>query len=439
MLNSYLLDPRQPRPPSLWQAVTLDEPSFPALDRAHTTDVLVIGGGITGLSALLRLAERGVSACLIEAHAIGSGASGRSQGQIVPLLIQRTPEQLIAVYGREVGERFIALMNGAAPSLARSIAQHDLACEWHNNGWLYLAARAAHLARIERLADAWQAYGAAVAALDGPALVEQLGVGRAHGGLMAQSGGTLNPLALCRGLARRAKAHGAEVFCDTLAVDVSFTGAAWRISTTQGSILAGALLLAGNTATAHIFPQLRRSVLPQPLWLAASAPLGESERESLLPQGRAAMDSAHDALAWRVDPRGRLLLGGRLLSSINAPARLESRVRQRLAKDHPPLADIKLTHIWGGLRGRTADGVPHVHRLGPNAYAWLGDNGPGLALGWAIGRALAEIVTGQDQRELPLPLTTLAPLHWHGLRARLVPLGLAQARLRDRVERRRER
>ena len=69
--------------PSYYAATANDRTCHPPLEANVSTDVCVIGGGLTGLSTALNLAERGYSVVLLEASKIGWGASGRNGGQLI--------------------------------------------------------------------------------------------------------------------------------------------------------------------------------------------------------------------------------------------------------------------------------------------------------------------------------------------------------------------
>jgi glycine/D-amino acid oxidase-like deaminating enzyme len=82
----------------------------------------------------------------------------------------------------------------------------------------------------------------------------------------------------------------------------------------------------------------------------------------------------------------------------------------------------------------TDDHAPHLHRLGPNGYAWLGCNGRAVGLSVALGREFAAALTGEDERRLALPFTDIRPLPMHALVRRVARLMLLEYRRRDARE-----
>src|ERR1700758_272736 len=104
---------RLPLPPSLYAETARPAPPTPMLDGDKRVSVAVIGGGFTGLSAALHLAERGVDVAVLEANEPGWGASGRNGGQVNPGLVP-DPDQLEADFGPELGRRMLEF-SGNAP------------------------------------------------------------------------------------------------------------------------------------------------------------------------------------------------------------------------------------------------------------------------------------------------------------------------------------
>src|SRR5258705_10195631 len=105
-------------PSSLWAAVAPSGPELPELTGAQQADVIVIGGGFTGLSTALHLREAGVDVAIVEAAEPGWGASVRNNGQVIPTLSRPDPEDIVAKHG-EAGERFFCILRGSASFLFR--------------------------------------------------------------------------------------------------------------------------------------------------------------------------------------------------------------------------------------------------------------------------------------------------------------------------------
>ena len=120
---------------SLWRAFTPVGATYDPLNGSTQTDVTIIGAGFTGLSTALHLAKAGSSVTVLEAEDIGFGASGRNNGQVIPVLTRADPDALTARFG-EAGERFVRLISGSAGTLFGLVREHGLECEAEQSGWI---------------------------------------------------------------------------------------------------------------------------------------------------------------------------------------------------------------------------------------------------------------------------------------------------------------
>src|SRR5262249_36469313 len=224
-------------PSSLWAATATPASSYPPLRGEVTTDCVIVGGGFTGLSTALHLAERGIGAVLLEANEPGWGASGRNGGQVIPGL-KLDPSELRARYGEERGRRLTATVGGTADLVFDLIARHQIACDAARVGWIQGAPGPKGLAEVRKRAEEWAAAGADVAVLDGDEVRARVGGGDYVGAFLDRRGGTINPLSYARGLARAAAAAGAKIHGDSAALALEATGRGWRVVTSAGSVTA---------------------------------------------------------------------------------------------------------------------------------------------------------------------------------------------------------
>lgn len=422
---------------SHWAAVTPPGAFFPTLEGEIAADTVVIGAGFTGLSTALHLAERGVSVVVVEAVEPGYGASGRNNGQVIPTLTRMDPDDLIARHG-EAGDRFADLIRDSADILFDLARKHDLAAEAEQTGWMQPAHTPGRIKISEKRFRQWEKRGAPVAMLSKAEVASMTGSDIWHGGFWNRSGGHINPLALAREMARKIVELGGTIYARS-PVDRYFRdGDAWVVTTAQGRVKARALVLATHSYSAEfsadLQPKIAREVVPVLSWQMATQPLGDNLRKTIIPGRQAVSDTHGDLYFMRYDARNRLVTGGALVVPLNGHARLRPRIAARLQRIFPEIGDVTFSHVWNGYIGMTDDYCPRLHQLGPNAYAWAGCNGRGVALGVALGREFAAAVTGTPLNQLAMPLTDIKPLPFHGLVRRLAPLMLLEYRRRDATE-----
>ena len=422
---------------SHWSKVTPAGEAFAALKGSQQADVVIIGGGFTGLSTALHLLEAGVSVVVLEAMEPGHGASGRNNGQVIPTLTRADPDMLVATHG-DAGDRFADLVGRSAEMLFNLVQRYGLKAEAEQHGWMQPAHTPGRLKLAEARVRQWQKRGYPADMLTRSQVMSMTGSELWHGGWWNRTGGHINPLALVRELARKVTELGGRIFSHSPAQTYMRTSAGWTAKTADGEVTARGLVLATHAYTGEfarsLHPSIAHEVVPVLSWQMATEPLGHNTRSVVLP-GRQAMSDTHGDLYFaRYDARHQLVTGGALVSSINARARLKARIGERLSGVFPQIGKVAFTSVWNGYIAMTDDYMPRVHRIGPDAYAWTGCNGRGVALSVAMGEVFAKALTGTGEGDLPLPFTEVKPLPFHALVRRVAPLMLLEYRRRDSRE-----
>ncbi len=419
---------------SLWAATAPSAPETPALTGERTADVVVVGGGFTGLSAALHLAEAGAETVLLEAEEPGFGASGRNNGQVIPHYIRHDPDGIVTELGEERGERLNALVAGSASLVFDLIRRHGIDCDAVQNGWIQPAHKEDRVALIERRYTQWRTRGAEVELLDRNATRAALGSPAYFASWRAATGGHVQPLSLARGLAAAAIAQGAAVHGASPVVDLSRSDGLWRVATAQGSVSAPLVILATNAYTPpRLWPALSRSFVATVTFQAATTPLDADQRAAVLPTNPAMSDTRGNLHYGRLDRDGRLVVGGGLVLRFDTRQRLLDMLVKRTRYLFPDIQAFSFDFAWSGLIANNPQRLVRLHELEPGLLAAIGYSGRGLALAVAVGREMARVAAGTATDDLALPLSPPVAIPAHGLTRRLAPAMLAWYRLKDRL------
>jgi glycine/D-amino acid oxidase-like deaminating enzyme len=424
-------------PGSLWAAVTPPGPDLPRLTGTAEADVVVIGGGFTGLSTALHLREAGVDVAIVEAMEPGWGASGLNNGQVIPTLSRPDPEDIIARHGA-AGERFVGLLRDSASFLFDLARRYQIEAELEQTGWVQPVHSPGRIKIAERRVRQWSKFGASVELLSRDETRKMLGSEAWFGGFWNTSGGHINPLALSRGLARVVLDRGGCIYARSPALGVERRNDRWIVRTEKAEISGRVLIVATNAYTGEfsksLMPAIANEVMPVLSWQMATQPLSDTARQTIIP-GRQAMSDTHSELYFaRYDARNRLVTGGAVIGPGNKPERLKAIVAERLQRLWPQIGSVEFDYVWNGYVGMTTDFLPRIHRLGRNAYGWTGCNGRAVALSIALGNELSKAVRGVAEKDLALPFSDPAPIPAHGLLRRLAPFMLMLYRQRDARE-----
>lgn len=384
---------------NLWHSTTTESNHYPPLQATERCDVIIIGAGFTGLSAALHLAQQGVKAVVLEAHTIGHGGSGRNVG-LVNAGMWTPPDQIESVLGKTAGQRFNEALAAGPQQVFELIKQHQINCEANHNGTLHCAHNAAGWKDLQNRYQQQRARNAPVELLDQQATAKRTGSALFHGALWDARAGSIQPYAYAGGLARAARAQGAQIYERSPALAVNHAEQGWTVQTPQGRVSAPKLIQATNafgTAGAAATP-----FIPLYYFQLATAPLSAELRKTILPQRDSCWDTERVLSSFRMDQQGRLIVGalGNLESFGGSIHRAWA--ARKLRQIFPQLGETRFEHAWSGRMALTSDNVPKVVRLGAGAIAIFGYNGRGIAPGTLFGKCAADWAIRDNEDDFPV-------------------------------------
>lgn len=418
-----------------WRPPDSRPPAIRRLEGGAACDLLVVGGGILGLSTALHAAQKGCDVLVAEAGAIGSGASGLNGGQVIPGL-KYDPEWLLQHFGAEEGERIVRFAASTADKVFDLIEKHRLAVPHVRNGWIQAAHTETALAAAAERNRQWQARGADVALL-GREEVERLTGARGYvGGWLDRRAGAIDPLAYTLELARAAGEAGAAIAENQRVTGLRQADGGWQARTAAGlDIRARSVVIATNAYSDDLVPGLARTVVPLHSFQIATGPLPASLAETILPMGTPVSDSRRILVYYRKSADGRFVLGGRGRMGAPRVERDWAHLERAALRLYPALSGVGIEHRWFGRVAMTPDHLPHLHAPAPGLLAVVGCQGRGVGLMTAMGERLAAYCAEGDRGTLPLPVTPIRPIPFHRFRRLGIAAAIAWYRMRDALER----
>ncbi|ARD45297.1 FAD-binding oxidoreductase [Colwellia sp. PAMC 21821] len=369
---------------------------YPSLQEIINADVCIVGGGFSGISSAIELAERGYKVVVLESHKIGWGASGRNGGQIIRGIGQNI-EGFRKTIGQQGVDAITQLGFQANQIVIDRINKYKIDCDL-TMGYCDLATRDKHMKSLEaevKHLNRYQ-YLHPIELLGKTELKKQvIGSDAYIGGLIDMGSGHLHPLNLCRGEAQAASSMGVKIFEDSK-VEKFTAGETIVIKTAKGEVKAKKLILAGNAYLGELAPKIAHKVLPAGSYIIATEPLDETVYKKLLPNNHAVCDQKIDVDYFRLSADKRLLFGGLCNYSGRDPKDIAATLIPRMLKAFPELADIKIDYQWGGMIGIGANRLPQIGRLDKNIYYAQAYAGHGVNITHVAGKILAEAIHGES-------------------------------------------
>ncbi|WP_417670013.1 FAD-binding oxidoreductase [Roseibium sp.] len=419
--------------PSYYAATANSSAEYPELRGNVSCDVCVIGGGYTGLSSALHLAERGFDVVLLEANRIGWGASGRNGGQVGTG--QRVDQTVLEKrHGVEHAKVLWDLALESMDVTLDLIREHEIACDY-TPGVLHADHRKDYVEESRAYVDHLNSvYGYDKVRFVGEDETRQMvGSSRYYGGSLDMGSGHVHPLNLALGLGQAAAQKGVRIFEKTKVLTYE-PGSTVAVATEAGGVRAKHLVLGCNGYLGKLDKQTAAHVLPINNFIVATEPLSDADAKALIRDNVAVADSKFVINYFRLSADKRMLFGGGETYGYRFPDDIRSFVRKPMSEIYPQLKDVRLDFGWGGTLAITPKRMPYFARIQPNVLSASGYSGHGVAMATFAGKVIAEAIAGQAERfdafekinipafpggdKLRYPLLVLA-MTWYSLRDRL--------------------
>lgn len=376
---------------------------FKRLDGSLDVDVAIIGGGFTGVSTAVELAEKGVSVALLEANRIGWGATSRNGGQITGSLSgdQAMLKQFRRVLGKGADDFVWNLRWRGHDIIRRRVERYGIRCDL-KFGHMHAAFKTSHIPELETMHAAAVAHGMGdeVEMVYGKAVRDVVGTDIYAAGLINRRNMHVHSLNLCLGEANAARSLGAKIFDDSRVNDIRY-GRRVELVTDGGSVRADKVLIAGNATHRLARGKLAGLLFPATLGIATTAPLPEEVAHALNPQDLAVYDTRFVLDYYRLTADKRLLFGSGTNYTGRESANVAEAMRPAIEKTFPQLKGIDIDFAWQGQDGITINRIPQLGRVSDNVFYAQGYSGHGVATSHIVGEIMASALTG-NPRELDI-------------------------------------
>jgi len=397
-------------------AVVGERPEFPRLPGALSCDLLVVGGGYTGLWTALHAIERdpGAKVVLIEGERIGWAASGRNGGFVDASLTHGTPNGKTRWPDEFDQLQRLAIAN--FEGMQADIEAYGMKADWQRSGMLAVATEPHQVSWLREGADDGEGEF-----LDAEAVRAQVNSPTYLAGLFSpETCAIVDPARLAFELARACAAKGIEIFEHTPARAVRRERTGVRVETAGASIHAQRVVLATN-----VFPSLIRSnrLLTVPVYdyVLATEPLSEAQLDSIGWRGRQGVgDSGNQFHYYRLSADNRIVWGGydavyhygrRLDPSREDRPESFSKLAAHFFITFPQLEDVRFAHRWAGAIDTNTRFCAHWGMAGRGRIAYVnGFTGLGVGATRFAADVCLDLLDGRPTERTQLEMVRRKPL-----------------------------
>jgi len=360
-------------------------------------DYLVVGSGLTGLSAGMRFVESGKSVAVVDSGEIAEGASSINGGMVSPDVKagMRAVEQ---AHGRQIADEIWRASVRSIEIVLELCAKYGIDAQVNRSGMAALGLDQRDAKRFAATASWYrERYGVDWDVLGPDRTGEVAGSDSFTSALLEPEGYGIHPARFSFGLAQALQDRGGLLVADCPVDKVDKASAGFAVTTSKGPIRAGGVIVATNGyTTRRPLPELRNRVVPIGSYIIVTAPLGANLAASVFPANAMTYTKRRLLHYMRRTPDDRILIGGRRNLKTDLPLEASAAdLGKSLVRYFPQLADVAITHVWGGKLGVPFDLIPHIGNIDGVWYA-MGYAGHGVGLSTLLGNELAGMLTGDE-------------------------------------------
>ena len=406
-----------------------DETDYPVLEQELTTDICIVGGGFSGVSAGLHLSELGYKVVIVEANKIGWGATGRNGGEIIggfsgDAIMQKK-------YDAKYTDMVWNMRWEGNDIIRKRVEKYNIDCDlkW---GYLDVAIKKRHIQDLKFSYEDMQNhnYPHQISLLTGDETKNLIGTNEYIGSLLNMGNGHVHSLNLCIGEAKAAESLGTLIYEKSPVVRIEKNNKP-KVYTSKGSVSANSLLLTGN-AYHHFDKKMQNFIIPVNSFVIATEPLSNEIINKINPQDLAVCDPNYILEYFRLTGDKRLLFGTRLNYHGNDENFIKTELRRKMLRIYPDLSNVKIDYGWTGKIAVTVNHIPQIGKLTSNIYYSQGYSGHGVNMTHLAGKLISEAISGTMERfDLFNSIRPVSIPGTYFLRRPLLSLGVMLYRIKD--------
>lgn len=374
--------------------------SYPRLRGEHTTHVVIVGGGLTGVACALSCAAAGLDPILLESEAIGGGLTAGDSG-LFREGFAGSFDETAKTHGLRTARNLWEGMRRGSLDFATALRRYKIRCDLEPHDILSLARPGEEAGRsLRREYDARRRAGIDGSWVMSAAVARETAIVSA--GAIRTRGASFDPYRACVGMAAAAEARGARLHEKSEVKRIRTAKHHVEVQTAAAIVRADVVVVATGSPIQDL-RAIRRHLRPVHAYGVVTAPVPAAMRRGLGQRNAVLEDATGEGRIIRWIHDDRLFVHGGRQPALADRAR-ERAVTQRtgqmmyeLSLLYPVISGLPAMHSWDGLDHDTADGLPLIgpHRNFPRHLFALGSSRHGAGLAWTAARMVLRHIQGE--------------------------------------------
>lgn len=404
---------------SLWEATANNRKRRPVQQGEEACDVVIIGGGFTGLSVAYHLQKRNVKTVVLETNTVGSGASGRNGGEVLIGYVE-SMQALAKKYGDDAARQMFQMSRDCVDLIEDIIKEEGIDCGFHRNGNLLAAYKASHLEGMKKEQEfLYENYGFETRVIEKDEMHTEMKSDFYPGAHIDDESAIFHPLNYCLGLADAVEKYGGTIYEHSEAINIKrVSHDKVIVETNNGRVVAKQVGMFVNGYTTDVNKLIKKSIVAVESIVLATEPLPEQLCKELIKHNRAASDTKRLLYYFRLTDDNRMAFGGSGRTTSKRDARqLFDHLQEGMVDVFPDLADAKVEYRWSGKVGFTIERIPYIGQLEDGTHFAFGYAGHGAAMSTLLGKLVAHNMLNEGDKNNPLDRSNLKPIPFHSMNA----------------------